>query len=221
MLKKTLLLIIATLIGIQIPLIVSLSTARKVASAIEIYKSKIEKFTKPVSSPIKEAAGAFSFIKEKMHLVKNIEKSLFPHPIANGQDGFEDAKTIVNKMYLCMYLCFFFTLFLILLLFLLSRKSFIKNIGISFLISGGISLIEVSVVYYFFIANFDSTFRYLYNQAEISPLTKLVPFVPRMIKAFSKDFIAYTANLVITRCLISAIISIPLGFILSYGYKKI
>jgi hypothetical protein len=221
MLQKTLPLIIAILIGIQIPLIVSLSTARKVAGALESYKSKIEKISKPISKPIKEAAGVFSFIRKKVPLVKKIEKSIIPHALANGKESFEDAKEIVNQMYLWMYLSLFFTLFLILMLFSVSRKSFIKNIGISFLVSGGISLIELSGVYYFFIANFDSTFRYLYNQAEISPLTKLVPFVPSMVKAFSKDFIAYAANLVIARCFISALTSIPLGLLLSYGYKRL
>jgi hypothetical protein len=220
MFKKFLIFIIVALIGIQTPLIVSLSTARKITESLDKYKKKVEKLSKPISKPIKEVESIFSFIKKKVPVVKTIEKTIVPDALRSGESGFKEAKRIVSLMYTFMYLSLLLTLLLIALLFFTSRQTFIKNIGTAFIVSGSVSLLEIAVIYYFFIMHFDATFRHFYSQTGWS-IGKIIPLVPGIIKAFSRDFVSHIAHVIISRCFINALTTIPLGIILSCGYTKI
>jgi len=229
MLKKILVFIIITLISIQIPLAVSLSTVRQITTKLEGYQSKIENTAVPVkaatqllSVPAKAAKGLFSIFKKvpvvnKVPLVSQLGD--MASVLAGGESSLKDAMALTKQMTKVMYLNIFLILFLMILLFFLSRKCFIKNLGYSFLIDGLIGLILLALIYYFFVFNFNKTFDFFYAQTGSAGSKRLIPFMSNITKSFSKDFIKVIVNSVITRNIISALISMPFGIVLIFLNK--
>ncbi|HBS47644.1 TPA: hypothetical protein DEO28_04765 [Candidatus Dependentiae bacterium] len=222
MLKKILIFIIIALISIQIPLIISLSTASEMTKKLEFYQSKIAGVTNPmkavtdvVSFPVKAVTSIFPFFKEKKSPVLDKIDDISPMIIA-GEQKLKDAIVITKKMTFFMHISLFLTLFLIILLFAISRKSFIKNLGASLLLNGIICLIVLASVYYFFIINFDSTFQHFYNRMVPAGPGSMIPMVPEAIKSAAKDFVSSIAHLIIKKNMLSSLIGIPLGLALIY-----
>ncbi len=217
MVKKVLAFIIVLLIAIQIPLIVVLSNAKKASSKLDAYEEKIKKTAAPISA----ARDIFSFVKKQVPMLPE-ELVRVPAIFEKGKGNFEVAKALINKILYTMYASLLFTLFLIFLLFLLYKRSFFKNIGLSFVISGGLCLLNAGLVYYFFVLNFGSTFKYFYDLSGISSQTGFslaLPFVSQIVKSFSRDFVSYISNSIMTRSLFSAAVLLSIGITLIYFQK--
>jgi hypothetical protein len=212
MLKKILICVIVALISFQIPLIVSISTSQKAGRLLEKYQKKAEKF-----SPVQKVGGLFSSIVNEIVVPTNIID--FPHMLSKGKSSLADAQKVIKHMKMAMYGSMIFIFLLLVLLFFLSRKLFIRNLAITGFISGILGLIVISLVYYFFVVKFDGTFKYFYSMVSTPQQGLGIPFVPGMIKSFSKKFISYLVNSVLRRNMICVGINISVGIALMFINK--
>ena len=132
MFKKVLAFIIVLLISIQIPLIITLSNAKKAGEKIDAFQAKIKKKTAPLSV----MGDVISFVKKQVPGLSNQLEDI-TSIFEKGKQNFEEAKSLINNILQTMYISLLFTLLLIIWLFFLYKRSFFKNIGLSFLYRKG------------------------------------------------------------------------------------
>lgn len=212
MFKKFLGFIIIILISIQVPFIVSLSTAQSAASRV----NKLEKKVEDAQLPAAIAGGIFSLVKQEVPALEVLEFDKISSVLAKGEKSLEEAQVVLRDMNIAMYISLFFTLFLIIMLLGLTGASFFAFLGYSSLLSGATCLVVAVGTYFFFVVHFNETFNYFFNQANVPTLGGFIPFVPSIAKSFSKDFIKHSINAVIMRNLIAALASVLLGIFLVF-----
>ena len=240
MLKKFFVYIIITLISIQVPLIVSLSISQEAAAKLKKYQKRMGRITKP----LKMTEKTTSFFKDKMPAFKSddgvdITEHLegISSLVKEKDEDLGDALHVINQVKQVLYFSIGLVLFFLLLLLLIDPRAFIKNFGITLLVSGIFCLLNAAAVHFVFVINFDEVFKYLYDQANISasvpgipilpaidilpikgipilPSLINIPIVPALIKSFSKDFVAQLVSIVFTRNLMAGAITVVSGFVL-------
>lgn len=211
--KKCLRFVIIFFISIQIPLIISLSVSWKMSARLEAYHAK----SKNIAQAAKVVRGPLSLLTDNIPFMEKVENitSIF----SESEDSFKKAQEVTEHMKTVMYSSLLLLLLLISLLFYFYRNSFLRDLGIALFFGGILCAIIIALVYYFLVAHFKETFAYFYGQMEMGSQGHMIPFVPDMIRSFSKDFVNYIANSLIVRNLIYAIAGISLGTLLIWKNK--
>ena len=116
MLKKVLTFIIVLLIAIQIPLIITLSNAKKAGAKIEAFQAKIKQKIAPISA----MGDVLSLVKKQVPILTS-ELEGITSIFEKGKQNFKEAKALINNILQTMYASLIFTLLLIVLLFFLCK----------------------------------------------------------------------------------------------------
>jgi hypothetical protein len=211
--KKYLKFIIIFFISIQIPLIISLSISWKMSAKLEAYRIK----SKNIAQTAEVVRGPLSFLTDNIPFIEKVENitSIF----SESEDSFKKAQEVTEHMKTTMYSSLLLLLLLIFLLFYFYRNSSIQDFGIALFFGGLLCIIIIALVHYFLIAHFKETFSYFYKQMEMGSQGYMIPFVPNMIRSFSKDFVNYIAHSLMIRNLIFALFGIPVGAFLIWKNK--
>ena len=169
------------LLGFQIPALVNLWPSAKLASNI----AKIE-------SNLNQVFPEVSALKEQ------IREGIEPGTVLDQAENFiANAKAYLHNLSNMFWASVAISILLLAALFFLNRHKFLRNLGVSLLLGGGLTLLHALGLYSMFITNAQTTFNYFYDglikfyPALDLPLVKGVfeKFVPGFFQDFAKNMI--------------------------------
>jgi len=180
MFKKILTFLSIGLLGFQIPTLVNLWPSAKLASNLSKLEANLNKVFPDVSAlteQIKEAESGTVLEQVGLFVSK--------------------AQAYLNNLSNMFWASVVISLLLFAALFFLNRHKFLRNLGVSLFLGGGLTLLHALGLHSMFIINAQTTFNYLYDllikfyPALNMPLVKGVfeKFVPGFFQDFAKNMI--------------------------------
>ena len=205
--KKKIIFVLAFLIILQLPLIVFISSFKAVGFNINFYEKEFEKYNPKVENAALISDGLILFLKNKdakMNHITVFDEKEIQHLI--------DVKKVIHKFLFILNLSLFLVLSLVACLYFADNKKIFKNLGISLLFGGVLTLIT-NLIVYLTIKDFDKAF-YRFHELFFKIGTWQFSAGSKLIILFPREFWIDAVNKILLNVVAIANILIVAGFLI-------
>lgn len=211
--KKAVIWIIIALIILQLPLTLFLLNSKAITFDIDFYEDEFKKYNPNVTDSIPITKDLISFLryrKADTSYIEVFEKEEIEHLI--------DVKWLFQKSILTLNLLLLSIIFLITALYFFDKKKFLRNLSIT-AISGGILTLVLTFTAYLTIKDFENAFT-RFHHVFFKIGTWDFPPNYKLVTLFPQEFWISAISKILSNTVMSANILILVGILIILVIKK-